>query len=168
MNGFGNDNASGPYPPADPENVAGSEIIDRLAPPPKRKRKPARALEAEVLTAVLKYLQSRGIFHWRQNTGGAVYAGRRVSFSIPGMADVVGILPGGFFLAVECKRPGRDATSPRRKAKQERFAERVRSAGGVYLRASSVDDVRPVVEAFIRSYRQGQMVVSPDLCAGDV
>ena len=147
-------------------NPAAAEIIDRLCPAPKAKRRPARAREAEVLNAVLKYLKSRGVFHWRQNTGGAVYAGRRVSFAMPGMADVIGILPGGFFLAVECKRPGRDATSPRRKAKQERFADKVLAAGGVYLRATSVDDVRPVVESFIRAFRQGQAVVSKDLCEG--
>ena len=145
-----------------PDTNPAAEILDRICPPPKAKRRPARAREAEVLAAVLKYLKSRGIFHWRQNTGGAVFQGRRVSFAMPGMADVIGILPGGFFLAIECKRPGRDATSPRRKARQAKFAERVQAAGGVYLRATSVDDVRPVVESFIRSFREGQAFVSKE------
>lgn len=138
------------------------DVLDRIAPGPPPPKKPPKPREADVLKAVLAYLKKQGIFHWRQNAGGAVYQNRRVSFAVPGVADIIGILPGGFFLAIEVKRPGRDGTARRRKERQERFAERVKAAGGVYLRATSVDDVRPVVEAFVRSFQVGQAFVSKE------
>ena len=67
--------------------------------------------ERDVLSACLALLRLRRIFAWRQNSGAmrkpAGKSGSRERFirfaGAAGVADIIGILPGGRFLAVECK-----------------------------------------------------------------
>lgn len=62
-------------------------------------------LESEIQKQCLQILTAFNIFHWRQNTGAYRVNGRVIhSASINGIADIIGILPDGRFLAVECKR----------------------------------------------------------------
>lgn len=100
--------------------------------------KALKPTESEVLRACLDYLRARGILAWRNNTGAmsATYKGktRFIRFSEPGIADILGVLPGGRLLAVECKRPGGKLSEL-----QAAFLARVRDAGGL---AVCVDDVR--------------------------
>ncbi len=102
-------------------------------------RRLANPLEADVQRKILTFLEREGVFHWRQNVGGLRDAeGRRVQFGILGLADIIAIQPGtGRFLAIEVKRRG-GRLSP----KQRRFQERVEAAGGLYVLAMSVEDVR--------------------------
>ena len=63
--------------------------------------------ESQVLYGCLEYLQLRGIYCWRNNTGAVKIApGRFMRFGKVGSSDILGILPGGRFLAVECKGKG--------------------------------------------------------------
>jgi hypothetical protein len=56
--------------------------------------------------------------------------------SINGIADIIGIAPGGRFLAVECKSDrGRQTPS------QREFQKRVEYAGGLYVLARGVEDL---------------------------
>lgn len=94
----------------------------------------------------LRLLLMRGAFAWRTNNapspvtrGGAVVAFRRVAMR--GVADILGVLPGGQFIAVECKY-GSGQLSP----EQRTFADRVREMGGLFVLARSVEDVDNALE----------------------
>jgi len=110
----------------------------------ERARRRARPLEADIQKRILAFLRREGVFHWRQNVGGFQdRTGRWVSFGVLGLADIIGIEPGtGRFLAIEVKRRGEGQT-----ARQRRFQERVEAAGGLYILARSVDDVREKLNA---------------------
>jgi hypothetical protein len=56
---------------------------------------------------------------------------------LSGVADIVGVLPGGRFLAVECK-VARGRLSPA----QREFQAAVERMGGLYVTARSIDDLR--------------------------
>lgn len=66
--------------------------------------------EGAVVRSCLDYLAVRGIMAWRNNSG-ATHTERKdgsrgfVRFGRVGSADILGVLPGGRFLAVECKAP---------------------------------------------------------------
>ena len=89
--------------------------------------------EGRIKSAILRYLERRGFFAWNNPTGAARLAPDRwVSFGKKGSSDIIGILPDGKFLAVECKsRNGR--LSP----EQSAFLEKVRGSGGVAIVAHS-------------------------------
>src|SRR5574343_455172 len=100
--------------------------------------------ETRLVRACLDLLAANGIFCWRNNTGAFAgeYRGRRrfVRFGAPGSADILGVLPGGRALAVECK-VGRNGLSPQ----QERWGREFAQAGGMYL--VQRDDIDGLMEA---------------------
>lgn len=101
-----------------------------------------KLLEKDIQKQILEYLALRRIVAWRQNSGamkGKSATGKAwyVKFhTAPGCSDVLGVLPGGRFFAIEVKRPGNVATP-----NQESFIEKIRQAGGLAFVAYSVDDV---------------------------
>lgn len=94
--------------------------------------------ESEILSAVLALLEThpRVAFAFRQNTGAIRVDDRYVKFAFTGCSDILGMLKGGRFLAIELKRKGRDATPD-----QRAFLTNVVRNGGVGFVARSVDDV---------------------------
>lgn len=61
--------------------------------------------ESEILKECLSVLKEMGIFCWRQNTGAfQTKSGGFFRSSMAGVSDIIGILPDGRFLAIECKR----------------------------------------------------------------
>ena len=99
--------------------------------------------ESAVLSQCMAYLHVRRIFCWRNNTGAAkTEDGRYVRFGLPGASDIIGIMPDGRFLAVECKRSVGGRLSPQQKV----FLDRIREAGGVAVVATSLEDLREVIE----------------------
>lgn len=99
--------------------------------------------ERDVLSAVLDYLALCPRVAWfhRMNTGGVEreYNGKKrfIAFAFPGCSDIIGQLKDGRFLAIECKRPGKVATSD-----QWQFLCNVNRANGVAFVACGVEDVR--------------------------
>jgi hypothetical protein len=89
--------------------------------------------EGQVVRDVLDYLELSGVYAFRCNTG------RRggVAFGKVGLSDIIGIMPDGRFLAIECKRPDGGAMSDDQLAFLQEVAER----GGLAIVARSVDDV---------------------------
>ncbi len=84
--------------------------------------------ESEIKASIKKYLSLRGIFTWNQWQG---------QFSVKGVPDLVGIIPGsGKLLGIEVKVPG---GKPR--PEQEEFIKRINESGGVAFVASSVEEV---------------------------
>jgi len=62
-------------------------------------------LEHDIQNECMKVLDLLGIFHWRQNTGSFKVGKRFIrTSSFPGISDILGIMPDGRFLAIECKR----------------------------------------------------------------
>ena len=103
--------------------------------------------EGAVVKACLEYLQIRGVIAWRNNTTGTWDANKetfRKNAGRNGIADIIGILPSGRFLAVECKA-GRGRLSPA----QVEFQRDIIQAGGLHIIARSADDVIRVLEGDI-------------------
>lgn len=79
--------------------------------------------ESDIVRGCLELLKVRGIFAWRQNSGAVPVGKRFIRFtSINGVADILGILPDGRLLAVECKtKTGK--VSPDQRYFQQMIAE---------------------------------------------
>jgi hypothetical protein len=101
-------------------------------------------LESEVLKQCLDYLQMRGIFAFRNNTGALKIGKRLVRFGMPGSSDILGILPNGQFLAVECKREKGGILSD----KQVEFLNRIKVNGGVAVVVHSVNDLEKIITSY--------------------
>ena len=110
---------------------------------------PATTPERDVLAAVLAYLatQSRRVaWYSRMNVGAMERTGsdgspRVIRFAFKGCSDIIGQMHDGRFLAIECKRPGKLPT-----ADQWSFLSQVTRGNGVAIVATSIDDVRRVIE----------------------
>ena len=102
--------------------------------------------EGAVVRAVLDYLDIRQIL-WIRNNSGVARPERKdgtkgfVRFGSVGSADIVGCLPGGRFLAIECKA-GKGRLSPA----QVEFQRDIIRQGGLHIVAYRVEDVIEVFE----------------------
>ena len=101
--------------------------------------------EGAVVRACLDYLTVRRITAWRNNTTG-IYDEKakrfRTNAGRNGIADIIGCLPGGRLLAVECKA-GRGRLSPA----QIEFQRDIVEAGGLHNVAYSLDDLIQALES---------------------
>lgn len=97
-------------------------------------------LQAEILLAVGSRPDCR---IWRNNTGvGRSLSGDRViRFGLVGSADLLGILRGGRFLAVEVKTKRGRQSEP-----QRNFQRMIESMGGIYVLARDVQTVVDVID----------------------
>ncbi len=113
------------------------EIMKMLDAIPKPKKKPKPKPETKIVGECLKLLKLRGIFAWRNNTGG-VYtkSGGFYRFGMPGQADITGLLPDGRRLEVEVKRPGGKQTGI-----QKAFEKKIIASNGVYLLVYSASEL---------------------------
>jgi hypothetical protein len=83
--------------------------------------------EGRVKAACLRYLEKRGIKAWNNPSGAVRIAPDRwLHFGKKGSADILGILPGGRFLAVECKAP-----DGRLSLEQREFLTDIKALGGM-------------------------------------
>lgn len=99
--------------------------------------------ESMVLAQCMQYLYLKKIFCWRNNTGAAkTEDGRYVRFGLPGASDIIGIMPDGRFLAVECKRSSGGRLSPQ----QKKFLEKIKESGGVAVVATSLEDLMEAIK----------------------
>ena len=106
----------------------------------KRPRRRYQTSEKALRNTILHYLNLKGIYAWKQNTGAMQVEGRFIRFSSPGVSDIIGILPDGRFLAIETKVTGKLTRH------QEVFLENIRERGGIAVVARLVDDVVNVIE----------------------
>lgn len=117
---------------------------------PGRPRRARVPLESEIQRSILTLLALRGVYARRINVGMIpVYRtgdsrGFRKS-EMTGISDIIGVLPGGRILCIECKRPGGKPTPAQRE-----FLDRVNEKGGLAMVATSTRDVE---EALARSER---------------
>ncbi len=108
--------------------------------------------EAEVLKECLFLLKKKGIFCWRQNTGAfETKNGGFFRSSIAGVSDILGILPDGRFLAVECKRESGGVVSE----KQRQFIANIKACGGVAVVVHSGRELSECLEKICQRNKQG-------------
>jgi hypothetical protein len=111
------------------------------------------AAEAGVQACVRLAVEQWGGATWRNNSGACEdKTGRQIRYGLGNdsaklnkvfkSADLIGVAPGGRFLAVECKARGWKYRGTEREVAQKAFLDRVRMLGGVACFASSVEDVR--------------------------
>lgn len=92
-----------------------------------------------------------GFSLWRNNSGAMQNErGQHVRFGLGNLSarlskvwkssDLIGIGPGGRFVAVECKAPGWTGPKNDRELAQTRFLQTVESLGGIGLFATSISD----------------------------
>ncbi len=100
--------------------------------------------ESDILKACLQLLAMRGVVAWRHNQGAIPLegGGYRRFVGARGCSDILGVLPGGRFLACEVKRPGKKPT-----ADQLGFLAAVNAAGGLGVWVQSVDELDRKLEA---------------------
>lgn len=102
-----------------------------------------RILERDVQKQCLAWLGLKRVFCWRANSGAVTYPATATTVrrfvrtaSVAGVSDIIGVLPGGSMLAVECKRKGQKPTPS-----QAVFLAQVRAAGGVGIVVDSLDSL---------------------------
>ncbi len=103
--------------------------------------------ESDIQRQILRYLgyNKDVALAWRQNTGGAYYPKKDgtkqfVRFGERGVSDILGMLKGGQFFAIEVKRPGGKPTPH-----QAAFLKSIEDAGGISILAHSIEDVSAVI-----------------------
>jgi hypothetical protein len=97
--------------------------------------------EQQVVNSVLHYLNGRGHFVWRNNSGVARAVDKRGRerlwrAGIKGSADIIGVAKDGKFIAVECKH-GKNKTTE----SQDMFLKDVRDRGGYAVVAYDIEDL---------------------------
>lgn len=94
-------------------------------------------IETDIQRAILEFLQYKGIFCWRNNSGALQDKnGRLVRFGKVGSSDIMGILPDGKFLAIEVKGPKGKLSDH-----QKEFLDGISKNNGVAIVARSVEEV---------------------------
>ena len=100
--------------------------------------------EATIKRRILVRLSELGVFAWNNPTGVATPLGSThvVRYGNPGAPDIIGILPGGRFLAVEVK-----TATGRQRPEQQAWQRACEARGGLYVLARSVEDIDGLVSA---------------------
>ena len=94
------------------------------------------ATEKETQKAILEYLEYRGVFCYRQNSGAfKTEAGGFYRMGEKGAPDIIAVIKGQF-TGIEVKGP-----KGRQNENQKEFERRLTEAGGRYILARSLDDI---------------------------
>jgi hypothetical protein len=91
--------------------------------------------EATIQLDILTYLR------WRQIPAWSTHSSRNHP-ETPGIADIVGMLPGGRFLAIEVKSEEGIVSEA-----QQRWLEQVHFSGGLVILAHCIEDVQRAIDA---------------------
>jgi hypothetical protein len=102
--------------------------------------------EQELVKLILQYLNLKGHFCWRNNTGAvkSIYTDKHGKSrtrmwwaGIKGASDILGVLKGGKFLAIECKIGKNKPT-----IHQQNFLNQIHQRGGLAIVAYNLEDVK--------------------------
>lgn len=113
----------------------------RIGSSPQASHKSKSQPENKVIQACFQVLKRHGIFAWRNNTGCAWVGDRPLRYGLPGSADILGLLPNGRFLAVECK-----SAKGKQSSLQKTFEENITRNNGVYVLAYSAEDLEEALK----------------------
>lgn len=113
--------------------------------------------EADIQRAILDWLRVNGIYAFRNNQQGVPLhdgSGRYRPSPTRGVADILGVIPGGRFLAVEVKgRRGKPTPQ------QAEFIARVNEKGGLAVVATCILDVERVLRPYLPANPETELVV---------
>ena len=97
--------------------------------------------ESDIQRGIMDYLRIKKIFCWKNSTVGIHKAnGSFIPAQMTGIADILGILPDGRFLAIEVKRKW-NKTTPN----QDLFLDNIKKNNGIALVAYSIDDISAII-----------------------
>ena len=96
-----------------------------------------RISEQTLVNQIIAYLKFMGHYAWRTNTGAmTTKEGRFVRFGFKGVSDILGVLKGGSFIAIEAKiKPNKPTQF------QLDFLDEINKRGGIGIVAYDLDDV---------------------------
>lgn len=98
--------------------------------------------ESEILHECLSVLHELNIYVWRQNTGAfKTPKGGFFRSSHAGVSDIIGLLPNGRFLAVECKREKGGVVSEA----QKNFLSQIDSNGGLAIVSNNAESLKKII-----------------------
>lgn len=97
--------------------------------------------ETSVVNACLDLLRLKRIKAWRNNVGAMKVGKRFVRFGEAGSPDILGILPGGRALCVECKFGHNDTTET-----QDTWLDEARVAGALVAVVWDVQELDSILE----------------------
>lgn len=96
--------------------------------------------ESDIQKQIIEYLNLKGHYVWRNNTGGTpyIYKGKQrfIHYGKKGSSDILGVAKDGKIIAIEVKRPGNNLTP-----EQTWFLGEINGRGGYGIFAYSLDDV---------------------------
>ena len=102
--------------------------------------------ESDLVRACLQYFKAERILAWRSQSGMMFgeHAGKKraVRMGIPGVPDIVALLPDACVFLIECKRPGK-----KQNPNQKWFEEAALNAGHLYWVVDNLKFVIETVEA---------------------
>jgi hypothetical protein len=96
-----------------------------------------KSTEKATQAHILAWLHGNGVFAWRENSGVVIMRGHQYRMGYPGIADIMGVLPGGRILAIEVKD-----IKGRQNDNQKLFQQKIEESGGLYILARSIGDVQ--------------------------
>jgi hypothetical protein len=115
--------------------------------PMPRKSRGHQKQETAVVREILEYLARRGIMAWRCQSGIVRVKRGWMHLAPKGTADIVGVLPGGRFLAVEVKTDDGDL-----EPSQVEWWARIIAAGALYVLARGIEDVEEALPGHRHGY----------------
>lgn len=102
--------------------------------------------ESDVLKGCLEFLKLHQIFCFRNNTGSYRKGNSYIRYGMVGSSDILGILPNGQFLAVECKRGKGGKLSE----EQILFLDNINRNGGVGICVNSVEALEEKLRPYLK------------------
>lgn len=109
-----------------------------------------RALKESDLTgSCLQFLELRGVFAWRNNSGARKIGSTFVRWGQPGSPDIIGIMPGtGRFIGVETKKPkGKEYAGVHELDPEQReFRYQAQQRFAIYIIARSLEELQEKYE----------------------
>jgi predicted component of type VI protein secretion system len=93
--------------------------------------------ETYIVSECLEWLAVNGIFAWRNNTGAIKVEGRFIKYGKIGSADILGVLPDGRHLEIECK-----TETGTQEPEQIIHERKVKKNNGVYLLVRSLKELQ--------------------------
>ena len=105
--------------------------------------------ESVTIKEIMTFLKLQGVYCWRNNAiGTPIKGGGFRPMKKKGISDILGILEGGKFLAIEVKTPQYFRTTP----EQREFLLEINRRGGIGFVALCVEDVRKQLSEYIKDY----------------
>lgn len=101
---------------------------------------------SKITTPIVNALTKAGYFAMRLNSGKVRVRGGYVQLCPVGTPDVVVFPANQPPLWIECKRPDLGKVKNPTVEAQQAFAERVTALGHIHIRATSLDDVLPLLK----------------------